>query len=369
MTLSLIIVGAIAGLLFSVLFSGVEVAYLSSGRMKYMAHNNNKGFLNRLKRYFFARPKLLTSLLTAAKVVSLVMFSAYSVLLFRQWGNVVRFSNIHFLLFGVSLLLLYLLLSLFLPRLFGRKSVKVDDYTQEQSKEETLEAEVKILRNVIDFSGLKVKDCMVPRTDVVAVSMDTDMESLKEKFIETGLSRILVYDEDIDNVVGYIHIWEMFDNPADWTNSVASISVVPESMSAKQLMSDLMQNHKSIAVVVDEFGGTSGIVTMEDLVEEIFGEIEDEYDVQSTFIKQDEEGAFILSGRVEIDYLNETYHLGIPVSDDYTTVAGYLLHHTQRFPKTYETVIINQFTFKILKVTARKIEVVRLQLNKTTEGE
>jgi len=245
----------------------------------------------------------------------------------------------------------------------GRK--ELDAFVQhsfhELGNEEDMDAEVKIFRNALDFSALKIKDCMVPRAEIVAVSVDTDVETLKEKFIETGLSRILVYRDDIDNILGYIHIWEIFSQPADWTASVASISFVPESMSARQLMSDLMQQRKSIAVVVDEFGGTSGIVTMEDLVEEIFGEIEDEYDVKSDFIKREGEHAFVLSGRVEIDRLNELYHLGLPVSDAYSTVAGYLLHHTQRFPKTYETVVIGKYTFKILKVTARKIEVVRLQ--------
>jgi CBS domain containing-hemolysin-like protein len=238
----------------------------------------------------------------------------------------------------------------------------------ELGNEEDLDSEVKIFRNALDFSGLKIKDCMVPRAEIVAVSLDTDIETLKEKFIETGLSRILVFKEDIDDIVGYIHIWEIFSQPADWTASVASISFVPESMSARQLMSDLMQQHKSIAVVVDEFGGTSGIVTMEDLVEEIFGEIEDEYDVNSNFIKREGDNSFVLSGRVEIDHLNEIYHLGLPESDAYSTVAGYLLYHTQRFPKTYETVVIGKYTFKILKVTARKIEVVRLQVSEPVAG-
>ncbi|WP_298650054.1 transporter associated domain-containing protein, partial [uncultured Proteiniphilum sp.] len=179
-------------------------------------------------------------------------------------------------------------------------------------------------------------------------------------FIETGISRILVFKDNLDNIVGYIHIWEIFNNPQDWTNNLASISFVPESMQANQLMSDLMQHRKSIAVVVDEFGGTSGIVTMEDLVEEIFGDIEDEYDVESKFLKREGENEFVMSGRVEIGHLNEIYHLDIPESDEYSTVAGYLLYHMQRFPKTYETVILGKYTFKILKVTARKIEVVRL---------
>jgi CBS domain containing-hemolysin-like protein len=228
------------------------------------------------------------------------------------------------------------------------------------------ESEVKIFRNAIDFSSLKLRDCMVPRADIVAVSIDTDIETLKERFIETGISRILVYKDDIDNITGYIHMWEMFNNQEDWTTNIATISFVPESMQASKLMSDLMLQRKSIAVVVDEFGGTSGIVTMEDLVEEIFGEIEDEYDIKSSFIKQESENEFVLSGRVEIDYLNDIYGLDIPETDGYSTVAGYLLHHTQRFPKTYETIIIENYTFKILKVTERKIEVVRMIIDNLT---
>ena len=236
----------------------------------------------------------------------------------------------------------------------------------EMNNEQEVESEVKIFRNAIDFSSLKLRDCMVPRADIVAVSIDTDVETLKERFIETGISRILVYKDDIDEITGYIHMWEMFNDHEDWTTNIATISFVPESMQASKLMSDLMLQRKSIAVVVDEFGGTSGIITMEDLVEEIFGEIEDEYDIKSSFVKQESENEFVLSGRVEIDHLNDIYGLDIPETDGYSTVAGYLLNHTQRFPKTYETIVIGNYTFKILKVTERKIEVIRMVIDNLT---
>ncbi len=160
----------------------------------------------------------------------------------------------------------------------------------------------------------------------------------------------------------------MFDNPPDWTKKIASVSFVPDSMLASTLMSELMQEHKNIAVVVDEFGGTSGIVTLEDLVEEIFGDIEDEYDVESRFAKQEKENEYVVSGRMEIDQLNEMFGLDLPESEDYTTVAGLILHYTQRFPKTYETIVIGKFTFKILKASTRKIEVVRLIINKVLDN-
>lgn len=239
----------------------------------------------------------------------------------------------------------------------------VEKNGDDQANEVEVDSEVIIFRNALDFSSKKVKDCMIPRADIVAVSMDTSLDKLKELFIESGITRILVFKENLDNIVGYIHMWEIFNNPNEWTQNLAPTSFVPESMQANRLMNDLMQQRKSIAVVVDEFGGTSGIVTMEDLVEEIFGEIEDEYDVESKFVKQEGEHEFVMSGRVEIDHLNEYYHLDLEKADEYSTVAGYLLYHMQRFPKTYETVIIGKYTFKILKVTARKIEVVKLVLN------
>jgi CBS domain containing-hemolysin-like protein len=245
---------------------------------------------------------------------------------------------------------------------FDRKDLDsyVKQSIEEMTDEKEMESEVKIFRNALDFYTMKLRDCMVPRTEIVAVSEDTSLEVLTEKFVETGLSRILVYRDNIDNIIGYIHIWEIFTNSEDWTKKIAATPIVPESMQAIELMRDLTQQRKGVAVVVDEFGGTSGLVTMEDLVEEIFGEIEDEYDTKTKFMKRESDTEFVLSGRVEIDHLNETYGLEIPESDDYSTIAGYLLYHTQRFPKTYETIVIDNYTFKILKVTERKIEVVRL---------
>ena len=180
----------------------------------------------------------------------------------------------------------------------------------------------------------------MPRTEIVACDTSATMEELRSKFIETGLSKILVYNENIDNIIGYIHSSELFKNPEDWTQHIRSVSIVPETMAANKLMKLLMQEKKSLAVVVDEFGGTSGIVTLEDLVEEIFGEIEDEHDMKSHVAKKVSDNEYLLSGRMEIDTLNEMFGLDLPESDDYVTIAGFILHFYQKFPKLNETVQI-----------------------------
>ncbi|MDL2211109.1 CBS domain-containing protein, partial [Bacteroides sp. OttesenSCG-928-M17] len=188
------------------------------------------------------------------------------------------------------------------------------------------------------------------------------LEELRGKFVESGLSKILVYEDNIDNVIGYVHSSEMFRNPADCRASVREILIIPETMTALKLMKLFMQQKKSMAVVVDEFGGTSGIVTLEDLVEEIFGEIEDEHDSTSYICKQIEEDEYVLSARLEIEKVNETFNLELPESDDYMTVSGLILTHHQSFPKLHEQVTIGYNQFKIVKVTATKIELVRLKV-------
>jgi len=228
--------------------------------------------------------------------------------------------------------------------------------------EEELDTEVKIFQNALDFSSIKIRDCIVPRTEVVAVDLTTSLEELKSLFVESGISKIIVYDGNIDNVVGYIHSSEMFRNPADWRNNVKEVPIVPETMAAHKLMKLFMQQKKTIAVVVDEFGGTSGIVSLEDLVEEIFGDIEDEHDNTSYISKQIDEHEYVLSGRLEIEKVNETFGLDLPESDEYLTVGGLILNQYQSFPKLHEVIRVGRYQFKIIKVTATKIELVRLKV-------
>ena len=220
--------------------------------------------------------------------------------------------------------------------------------------------EVKIFQNALDFSETKVRDCMIPRTEINAVDASSSQAELIQKFIESGNSKIIVYDEDIDHIVGYIHSSEMFKNPDDWHSGIRQIPFVPETMSAQKMMHTFLQQKKSLGVVVDEFGGTSGIVSLEDIVEEIFGDIEDEHDSSKYIAKKVGEGEYVLSARLEIDKINELFDLDLPESDDYMTVGGLILHAFQSFPKLNEVVTIGRFKFKILKNTSTKIELVKL---------
>ena len=251
-----------------------------------------------------------------------------------------------------------------------RAFTKVDlDYLiqttiDQTDNEEEITDEVKIFQNALDFGSCKVRDCIVPRTEIVAVDKTVSLEQLKAKFIESGCSKIIVYDDDIDNVVGFIHSSEMFRmKPTDvWTDHIREVPIVPESMSGQKLMQTLMQQKLSLAVVVDEFGGTSGICTLEDLVEEIFGDIEDEHDQQSYIAKKLPSGEYDISARLEVEKANELLDLELPESEDYMTVGGLILHRIQRFPKLNEVVTFDNFEFKILKNTSTKIELVRLKI-------
>ena len=233
---------------------------------------------------------------------------------------------------------------------------------EEANDEQEIDTEVKIFQNALDFSNIKIRDCMVPRTEIIAIEDNADINELKSLFIESGISKIIVYKESIDNVVGYIHSSEMFRNLTDWKEGIRQLPIVPETMNANKLMQLFMQQKRSIAVVVDEFGGTAGIVAMEDLVEQIFGEIEDEHDTQTYVAKSIGNNEYVLSGRLDIEKVNELFPIDLPESDDYQTVGGLILHQYQSFPKIYEIISFDKFEFKILKVTAAKIELVKLNV-------
>lgn len=235
---------------------------------------------------------------------------------------------------------------------------------EDSKNQEGIDTEIKIFRNALDFSNIKVRDCMIPRTEIIAIEINAGLDELKEEFIENGISKVIVYKDNIDNVVGYIHSSELFKPLSDWKENIRTIPIVPETMGAHKLMKILMQQKRSLAVVVDEFGGTSGIVSMEDLVEEILGDIEDEHDTNSTIAKKISDNEYILSGRLEIEKANEEFDLDLPEDDDYQTIGGLILHEFQSFPKVHEVITIDKFQFRIIKVTATKIELVKLKVNK-----
>jgi CBS domain containing-hemolysin-like protein len=248
-------------------------------------------------------------------------------------------------------------------------SADPDDFiigeTQPVSKEEQdVEHEIKILQNALDFSTVKLRDCMIPRTDIVAVEENDSIAELKQKFIDKGVSKIIVYNEDIDNVIGYVHSKELFKNPPSIRSMINQMTFVPETMSGNRMMQLFMQERRSIAIVVDEYGGTAGLLTLEDLIEEIFGDIVDEHDKENLVERKIQENEYLFSGRLEIEYLNETFHLDIPEKDDYDTLAGFILYHHLNLPLAGEMVKIEPFTLIIRKVTNTRIDLVQMTVNR-----
>jgi len=408
-------------LIFSAFFSGTEIAFVSSNKLRYELDKKEKSFSSRILGIFYRHPNQFISTMLVGNNIALVLYglgmakllevpissivgnndaivvliqSVLSTILIVFAGEFIPKTifklnpNFSLNLFAVPLLILYVILyplseiasflSYCILKVLGVKNVKsahqnslgkVDlDYFIQESIEDApedsdMDTEVKIFQNALDFSNVRLRDCIVPRTEIVACDENTSIVDLRSKFVETGLSKIIVYRENIDNIIGYIHSSELFKNPEDWTSRIREVSVVPETMAANKLMKQLMQDKKNLAVVVDEFGGTAGIVTLEDLVEEIFGEIEDEHDVQTVVAKKISNNEYLLSGRMEIDSLNEKFELDIPESDDYVTIAGYILHYYQKFPKLNESITIDKYTFKIIKATATKIELVRMKVD------
>lgn len=405
-------------LLLSALFSGAEIAFISSNKLFFEFESGRSGFRSSVISRIYKKSDQFVVSMQIGNIAALVIFGLLiagllSVLLepyidehFSLFLQVLIAGFIVFLCgeliptmfsrFNPELFLSYIAIpmyfffiiltpvtsvlsgiSYFLLKIFRVKNQaglvtgnfgkeELDRFIQktmeDSSEKSELESEVKFVQNALEFSNVKVRSCIVPRTEIVAFEIGTSIDELVVAFIESGLSKILIYKEDIDNVVGYIHSSEMFSKPKDWTSHINPVLVVPENMSANTLMKSMLRKKKSMAVVIDEFGGTSGVVTLEDLVEEIFGEIEDEHDTKSQVTKKISETEYVFSGRVEIDKINEEFNLNLPESDEYVSVAGYILNRYRNFPKLNETITIDGFTFKIVKVTNTKIELVKLKI-------
>lgn len=404
---------------FSTFFSGMETAFLSSNKLRFEMNKDNSLPTKALSA-FYRTPNHFISTMLAGSSICLVLCCLWTLQLVELYlftigithpllilitGIILAFifqiifsefipktifkifPGYALRLFALPAFILYMLLypvsrlvsslSTGILRISGHKVNKEDtekaftkfdlntfiqNSLNNANGEENIHTEIELFRNALDFSNTKVRDCMIPRTEIIAAEFGTPLDKLKEAFIENGISKIIVYKENIDNIVGYIHSSEMFKPLTDWHKNIRRIPVVPESMGTQKLMKQLMQQKRSLAVVVDEFGGTSGIVSMEDLVEEILGDIEDEHDTNSTIAKVLSDHEYVFSGRIEIEKANEEFGLDLPESDEYQTIGGLILHEFQRFPKAHEVVTIGRFHFKIIKVTATKIELVKLKV-------
>ena len=404
----------------SAFFSGMEIAFVSSNRMLAEMDREGNGIAKKIISKFYNHPNGFVSTMLVGNNIVLVV---YGILVARLFDSTIFSSlddgmkvtadtllstlvilftgeflpkilfknNANRLLsvFSVPAYLFYILLwpisrfstlmSKCLLRIVGiRMEAEADDegfskvdldYLVQSSIEnahsdEEINEEVKIFQNALDFSDCKVRACMVPRTEVNAVDVnDCTVDELMQKFVESGNSKIIVYEGDIDHIIGYIHSSEMFRNRDNWRQCVCKMPFVPETMAAQKLMHIFLQQKKSLGVVVDEFGGTSGIVSLEDIVEEIFGDIEDEHDSTKYIATQVGDNEYMLSARLEIDKVNELFDLGLPESDDYMTVGGYILHEYQSFPKLNEVITIGRYEFRIIKSTMTKIELVKLKVN------
>lgn len=225
-----------------------------------------------------------------------------------------------------------------------------------------MDSEIKLFRNALDFSKVRIRDCMVPRPDMELLDINEDIDLLRQKFVETGYSKILIYKDQADNIIGYVHSSDLFHNPANIESCLRKVFFVPETMEASKLLSKLLKEHKSIAIAVDEFGGTAGLITTEDILEEIFGEIEDEHDVSDNIERILGENHYIFYGRMTIESINEKYNLNLEINDNYETLAGYILYHHHSFPKTNTILVIDNYEFKILRGSKTKIELVEMKM-------
>jgi putative hemolysin len=412
----------IVTLILSAFFSGMEIAFITSNKLK-VELDKGKGLITaKIMSAFYRDPSRLLGTLLLGNNIALVIYgiamanvlepfllstlpvqlntgwfvlllqtlvATIIILLLAEFLPKVLFrihANAVISFFAIPLWLVYYFLypivylftgtsQLILQRImkirFTRQEpvftiVDLDQYIQELAKNEDqledVQQEIQMFQNMIDFRKVKLRETMVPRNEMIAISESEPVDDLKNIFITHGLSRIPVYSETIDNIIGYVHSFDMFKNPDNIKSIIKPILYIPEAMPANVALTKFIREKKNIAVVVDEFGGTSGMVTMEDIIEEIFGEIEDEFDAEEMVEKTVKAGEYIFSARHEIDYLNDKYKLALPESDDYETLAGLIIHAHESIPSKGESIIIEPFRFDILEATDARIELVRLTI-------
>jgi CBS domain containing-hemolysin-like protein len=409
-------------ILFSAFFSGMEIAFVSSNKLRIEIDRKQKKVFAGIVSFFTKHPSRFIATMLVGNNIALVIYGiTFAMLLEEPLRNILGNNAEAALLLVQTLIstLLILLTAEFLPKTLFRinpnnslrlmslpialfyailypitlLTIGISNFTMKyllRVKPDTVAAEpvfgkvdldhfltdvkpeqitngeetedLKIFRNALEFSGLKVRECMIPRTEVIALEVDSPLDDMAERFIETGLSRILIYSDTIDNVIGYVNSKGLFKKPEKIKSHLIPIQIVPETLPVNKLLTGFIKEGKSIALVVDEFGGTSGLITTEDIIEEIFGEIEDEHDTSDLVERMLEKNHFLLSGRHEIDYLNEKYFLDIPVSEEYDTLAGYIIYHYESIPEKDTSVELDNFLITITDVSSNRIEEAELKV-------
>lgn len=406
----------IISLLFCAFFSGMEIAFLSSSRLKVELERSKGTLTGRILGVFYRKESFFIALLLLANTITLVLFGVNTAVMLDPVIGAYGITQPSVVLLIQALItsLLVLVLAEFLPKVFvqinpngflrfsapamfviyvllfvptqfvmafstlilrlfktersvtGKVFSKVDleHYVQDLSSrikdEEELGNEMEILQNALDFSNIKARDCMIPRTDIVALDVEEDIAILKQTFIDKGLSKILIYRDSVDHIIGYVHSHEMFKMPTSIKQVLLPITFVPSAMAGNELLELFSKQTGNLAVVVDEYGGTAGLVTLEDVIEEIFGEIEDEHDREEGLEEKINENEYRFSARLDIEHLNETYHLGLPESDEYDTLGGLIIHELESIPEAGTVLEFADLTFIIDEVSDRRIEIVRI---------
>ena len=406
-TLSTILLSLVA----SAFFSGIEIAFLSAKKLKIELDAKNGNFFYKQIAYFNQKPSLLLGALLLGNNSALVIFGIYTSMYFQPW--LVPLLHLPLLVLLVQTIcstLLILVTAEFLPKSLFRINpnrtlnffavpvviyywlvfpmvfifihfsewvlqhifrvkiadekeafhrIDLENYIQEATQTEYIshqDQEVKLFKNVLDFEKVKARECMVPRNEIVALEVNEQINRLKDRFIQTRLSKILIFDRHIDNIIGYVHSHEFFQKPDLIRTILLPVSIVPESMLAKDVLTLLLRERRSIAIVVDEFGGTAGMLTMEDVIEEIFGEIEDEHDKDELVERQLNPSHYVFSGRLELDYINEKYRLDLPQVADVETLSGLIVFYAQSIPQLNQEITIEDFRFKVVAVANNRIE-------------
>lgn len=416
---------SIVSLIFSAIFSGVEIAFVTSDRVRLEIDVQKGGALSRILNLFYAHSDFFISTILVGNNIMLVVYgmgmakliepllqqhinsdvlvllsqtliSTGIILLTGEFLPKTMFRinpNLSLRYFALPIFLIYLILypismlatgiSKGLMKLCGMQETQqrpallsigdlnqylertIDDNNGTKSQ---IENEVKIFHNALDFSTTHLRDCMTPRNEVVAVNIaTTTYDELSQLFTRSGRSKILVFSEDIDNILGYIHVSELFDPSVDWKEHLKPVLFAPETLMADKMMRRLLSEKRSLAIVVDEFGGTAGMVTLEDLVEEIFGDIQDEHDKSGVTAREVSPGVYEFSGRSETETINDTFHLGIPEDDEYQTLAGYILHSTGSIPSEGDIIELPPLTFEIIKKKGVRLELIRVTRNELSD--